>query len=690
MVLFPIPWPEIPACAWQRPLGRGAADQADREPGAGMPLGGFGAGCIGRSPRGDFNHWHLDSGEPLEQRLPACQFAIFEQPEGGPAQAYALCTDPPDDGTLSRWRWYPVEQGYYAALYPRSWYRYQGVFAADLICEQFSPIWAQCYQESSYPIAVFEWTARNPTDRPLTLSILLSWQNTVGWFANARSGAAGEGPYQARWGDSTGNFNQWIVDRHRVGVLFNRVRLYDELHPGEGQMAIASVSNPAVENFYLGRWNPNSDGGDVWDWFARDGTLPDKEDETPAAPGEQIAAAMALRFTLRPGRTRKIPFYLAWDFPVMAVAPGVTNFRRHSDFFARTGNNAWTMVRTALKHSDVWKEKIEQWQAPMIRQPDWPDWFKLALCNALYLLADGGTLWTAATETAPVGQFAMLASGDEPRYESLAARHYSSWALLQLWPRLDKAVLEAFARAIQGAEGTCPSDLGAPHAQPWEQVGAGNTVGDRQLDAGSTFVVQVYRDFLLTGADDTDFLWECWPAIAAILAQPPAAPTASRWGATVAAVAIAERLAESPPSNPALLPSDYPAPLEAAIATYCDWLQAASSVALTLTPAERDRFAQALELTAAVTQPETSEPSAAEIAAQLGRAAELARGGELEQAWSLAEAIVQPIYQSDLPFRSPRAIAADGRCAGRHSLAALALWVLYGALTDVNPVPESN
>ena len=71
--------PEIPASAWKRPLGRGwdhpytvrYASNLDDGPWHGMPLGGFGAGCIGRSPRGDFNLWHLDGGEHTFGSIPA-------------------------------------------------------------------------------------------------------------------------------------------------------------------------------------------------------------------------------------------------------------------------------------------------------------------------------------------------------------------------------------------------------------------------------------------------------------------------------------------------------------------------------------------------------------------------------------------------------------------------------------------
>ncbi|MDY6783237.1 MAG: GH116 family glycosyl hydrolase [Cyanobacteriota bacterium] len=638
-MIFQISRPQIPDCAWKRPIGLAwdnpytvrYGSNLDDGPWHGMPLGGLGAGCIGRSPRGDFNLWHLDSGEHTFKSLPACQFSLFEQVEGSEPQAYALCTEPPADGSLSRWRWYPKERGTYHALYPRSWFEYEGVFTTEAICEQFSPIWAGCYQESSYPVAVFEWTLHNPTDRPIVLSLLLTWQNTVGWFTNAikspevrmRDDGSPVYDYQPRWGDSTGNFNQWITDFHRVGFLFNRVRLYDELQEGEGQMAIATLANPSLENFYLGRWDPTGDGSDVWDYFAADGSLGDREDETPASPGEQIAAAMAVRFTLRPGKTRKIPFILTWDFPIAEFSQGTRYYRRHTDFFARTGNNAWTVARTAFKHSDVWRDKIEAWQSPIVKESDWPNWFKMALFNELYLLADGGTLWTAATETDPIGQFAILECLDYRWYESLDVRLYGSFGLMLLFPRLEKAVIEAFARAIPQEDltprligydrstaprkrwGATPHDLGAPNEHPWEKTNYTCYQDCNQWkDLPCDFVLQVYRNYQLTGAEDTEFLWECWAAIVATLNYAKAfdldgdgipensgAPdqTFDDWrlqgisaycgglwiAALEAAIAVAQILKDSPPFNPQLAPENHPEDMENAIATYQSWLKLA-------------------------------------------------------------------------------------------------------------------
>ena len=642
MKQYSISLPQIPDCAWRRPIGQDWENpytvrydsNLDDGPWHGMPLGGFGAGCIGRSPRGEFNLWHLDGGEHVFRNLPACQFSIFEQSEAGSAQAFALSTQPPENGTLSDWAWYPKEKGTYHALYPRSWYEYEGLFDSKLICEQFSPIIAGNYQETSYPVAVFEWSVHNPTDKPITLSILLTWQNVVGWFTNAikspsitvRDDGSPEYEYQPKWGDSTGNFNQWVQDNFRLGFILNRIQPHDQIGEGEGQIAIATVASPSIEVFYLGKWNPNGDGSQVWDTFARDGSLPDKEDETPAAPGEQIAAAMAVRLTIRPGKTRKIPFILSWDLPITEFAQGITYYRRYTDFFGRNGNNAWSIVRTALKHSDMWQERIQAWQSPILNREDLPDWFKMALFNELYLLTDGGTLWTAATEDDPIGQFGVLECLDYCWYESLDVRLYGSFGLMMLWPRLDKAVLEAFARAIstsddtdriigynqahaiRKAKGATPHDLGAPNEHPWQKTNY-TSYQDCNLwkDLGSDFVLQVYRDYYLTGEKDTEFLWECWSAVVETLAylktfdldndgipENSGAPdqTFDDWqlkgisaycgalwiAALESAIKIGEVLLEYPPVNLELQPKDYPLSVETAIATYQTWLSQSRDV----------------------------------------------------------------------------------------------------------------
>jgi non-lysosomal glucosylceramidase len=546
---------------WNRPLGLGwdkpyvvrYPSNIDDGPWHGMPLGGLGAGCLGRSPRGDFNLWHIDGGEHVFRTIPACQFSVFEQVGDRPAQAYALCTQPPEDDTLGQWQWYPASSetvtGTYEALYPRSWLTYCNMFEAELTCEQFSPIWAHNYQETSYPVAVFQWTAHNPTDHPLTLSILLTWQNLVGWFTNAlkspevrvRDDGSPVYEYQSRWGESQGNWNQWLTTGGAVGCLMDRSDRAELPEEGEGQWAILADAQ-GCEVFYHTRWNPSGDGAEIWQSFATDGSLSGYVDQTPAAEGEQVGVAIALRLTLAPGKTRQIPFVLAWDFPVTEFAEEVIYYRRYTDFFGRDGRNAWAIAETALHHYRHWQQQIQQWQQPILDRGDLPDWFKMALFNELYDLTSGGTLWSAADERDPLGQFAVLECLDYRWYESLDVRLYGSFAVLLLFPELDKAILRAFARAIpieddrtrtigyyytigeaspealRKAANATPHDLGAPNEHVWEKINY-TSYQDCNLwkDLGSDFVLQVYRDFVMTGRRDHAFLAECWPAITATL-----------------------------------------------------------------------------------------------------------------------------------------------------------------------------
>ena len=116
--------------------------------------------------------------------MPTNQFAVFAQPEGGAPVAMALAAGKPRgrrtqqlELELSR------GDGEYAALYPKSWFSYgTRALPVKLTVEQFSPILPNNYKETSYPVAVYRWTAENPTSKPVTVSILFSWTNMVGWF----------------------------------------------------------------------------------------------------------------------------------------------------------------------------------------------------------------------------------------------------------------------------------------------------------------------------------------------------------------------------------------------------------------------------------------------------------------------------------------------------------------------------
>ena len=377
--------PNIPPYTWKRPIGLGwenpytvrYASNLDDGPGTECLWAGSvpAASAIAR----DFNLWHIDGASTFFAVCPLVSSAFLKKLKARnkllhcplnrlPMAVYRVGNgiQKKEQGRRKQEEEKSLIPGLIMLCIRAVGLFTENVFEAQLSCEQFSPILPNNYQESSYPVAMFEWVAHNPTDAPITLSIMLTWENIVGWFTNAnkspkvmvRDDGSPFYDYQPRWGESAGNLNLLVEDFHRIGCVMTRLTADDEPQEGEGQWAIATITNPAVEVFYQTRWNPAGNGDDIWRNFSAEGFLLDDKDETAAAAGEQLACAIAVRFTIRSGKTRKIPFIIAWDLPVTEFASGVWYYRRYTDFFCRNGKNAWPIIRTAMKHSDTWRENI--------------------------------------------------------------------------------------------------------------------------------------------------------------------------------------------------------------------------------------------------------------------------------------------------------------------------------------------
>ena len=337
-----------PEASWSRPFGLGwdkpytvrYASNLDDGPNHGMPLGGFGAGCFGRAPDGNINLWHLDGGEHWFGVLPDCQFALFEG-NGRGKRAHALAVQPDQDASrpeagqpLKAWEWYPASTpdrstGTYSARYPLSWTSYEGVYDAEVRCEAFSPILPGDYQRTSYPVAVFVWTLRNPTDQPLDLSLLLSWRNTTGWFTNTdasaevhfRDDGSPEHNYAPAIGSTTGQRNRCIDDGSLKGVVLEG-NVSNPVAEGEGQWCIATAEQPGVTILRCSRWNPSGDGRELWDSFSADGSIPESNNDRRSGSDDPLSAALAVQCQLAPGQSIEIPLVISWDLPVTAFATG--------------------------------------------------------------------------------------------------------------------------------------------------------------------------------------------------------------------------------------------------------------------------------------------------------------------------------------------------------------------------------
>lgn len=540
---------KIPAAAWTRAIGEPLPHAGGKKPEiAGMiddgyyqgaPVGGLGAGTFSRSYRGNFERWHLKTGVHKYQNVWGNQFSVFAQRAGQKPYAQALTTDKPEGQFLSSWKWnYPVGAGEYAALYPKSWFRYKNAdMPIDLTVEQFSPVIPGNYKESSYPVAVYNWYASNPTNETVTVSIMFSWTNMVGWFRDA--GTDFRGVINAQ------DTNAFRSERSGAagtvkGMVFDRVRQEPVQEEWDGQFAIAALETEGTEITY-GNFIPVASGREVWEPFSTTGKL--NASEPYASSGEPLAGAIAVKFVLKPGEKRKIPMVLSWDFPVVQFGAGRKWLRRYTDFFGNSGENAWRIAKTALENERSWSDQIDRWQAKYINDESKPLWYRGMLFNELYILADGGTFWgremkPGETLARPArvddlsGQtFSFLECFDYPYYGTLDVRFYGSMPLAKFWPEIEKAEMNVFGATIdqeiksqyiwqwktqqeqklnfrqRKVKGALPHDLGNPIEDPFalvNQFSWQNT--NRWKDLNSKFVLLIWRDYFVDGSKDLAFL----------------------------------------------------------------------------------------------------------------------------------------------------------------------------------------
>lgn len=546
---------DIPKAAWKRPIGAPLEHSGTKKPALdsghiddgywqGAPVGGFGSGTFSRTYRGDFARWHMQGGVHKYQIVDGNQFAMFQKSEdGGEGVAQVLTANHPKDHSLSSWKWdYPVGAGDYAALYPKSWFDYRwDKFPAHVVLEQFSPVLPDNYKESSYPVAVYRWHAENPTKKRVTVSVLLSWENMLGWFRTFNRDLSG--------GINAGNFNRHTSENLGAtgtmkGVIFDRNHIGPVQDAWDGQWTIAALESPGVEVTYQTTFAAGGDGKEVWEGFSKDGRLSNSDNSWTSA-GESLAGAIAVRFTLEPGEKRVIPMVIAWDQPIVQFGAGRKWSRRYTDFYGTSGMNSWAIARDGLKNASAWSEAINAWQAPYVNDESKPLWYRGMLFNEIYVLADGGSFWGR-----PVGSdpklppvYSFMECYDYPFFETLDVRFYGSMPLIKFWPDIEKGVMREFADTvpheynekmiwiwkslqtgsatfkIRKAKGAVPHDLGVPEEDPFMQINQfswQDTNGWKDLNP--KFVLMVYRDFVLTGGNDKDFLRYTWPAIQEALA----------------------------------------------------------------------------------------------------------------------------------------------------------------------------
>lgn len=537
----------FPSCSFFRPFGyrmekfghTAASENIDNDPeGSACPVGGLGSPGFEWTIGGKFRYWFLKSGWYVDDWLPADAFHLYFK-KGQKTVVQTICADRPE-GILTSWPWgLKRGSGQYFAIYPKSGLSFEDSrdWPLKVAVVQFSPVIPHNYRESSFPVAVYRWVVKNPTREKVTFSIMLTWENMVGWEAVWPGGKTPAA--QFIWDKkSIGQFSEFRAEGDNKGIIFGRHQL--DLQSGlalSGSMAVAVKEVPGAEVSYLLDFPAAGDGREVMEPFAAAGRLPSVRAENRGSGESRLASAICLQLTLKPGDTVEIPLAISWDFPYYEFEKSVKYRRKYTEFFGADGRQALKIAFEALDRYKEWERAIDEWQAGIISRQALPDWFKQLLFNELYLLSET-SIWEASTDL-----FTYLESADYLMYGTFDVDSYC-WQILELWPELEKKNLLFFAEAlfrqdpaykiyqynqvfpdevppekksyywnINKERGMIPHDRGSPRRRPWVVLNAFDWQnGNVWKDLNPKFPLRALRDYLALGKDDPDFLRRVYAA----------------------------------------------------------------------------------------------------------------------------------------------------------------------------------
>ncbi len=519
--------PEIPRGAWQRAIGDIPTSCQSNCPNRGIALGGFGAGSFMYNISGSFGPWADEVGEYSKTWLTGAAFHVYEKKEEA-VIAKCLCTQ--QSVMPVTWNELLVGEGTYYALQPKGWCVYD-CFRSEISSRFFSPIIPGNYQQTSYPVAVWQFQISNPSADSVEVSVMFTWPNP---------------PFSGGSQTRTGFSNHLFQSSGITGVVLKASHPSNspETQNSEWCIATTEMENSIVSYASWDRWG---DGSDIWGQFSDDGILSDSIDPL------ESAAAIAVKTILGPGDSIVVPIVLSWDFPVVefkstfGTGQSTQWWKKYCEHFDTLSDNSFEIAVEALADYPSWENQIDNWMSSFIDDPRYPDWLICAAFNELYYNQFGGSFWESGLRSGHAEEFMGLHPEDHknfvmecqayPLAGEIDVSHYSSIVYAKFWPEMERDLIRCHADVVTHYDQCDPTlpyqtsmEIGAPRdiSADYCRIGDPFFVFDPhayrsrpapcegghihvQADNSSKFIQRCWRYYSMY--EDMEFLEYVWPAV---------------------------------------------------------------------------------------------------------------------------------------------------------------------------------
>lgn len=464
---------------------RAISEDAD---GAGVPLGGVGAGSIEMGRDARFRNITINNNRTAEERIPVSEgsFLAVRAEHRGRVQTRILQPNSklPFDDAGVRPTFCPVEQFHWRGLYPSSQYKLNDAqFPVEVSWHAMSPIIPYDHEASTLPVVFVGMYVRNPHDYPYNISAVFNWENLCGCTGTQLPES--RGPIRpVVMADETGYSIQveGEVEEEKPPVLAGlEFGFRDEIrNNAEGNYCLISKQQQDVEISAMG-WNER-DPRELqvfWNQFYYDGKFENQFSRSETSH----SGALCNSFTLPPHKGRNIVFALSWYCPKYEIS-GVDQGNGYTNLFP----NAIGVVEQALKFYRYYFQAVENWHG-RIMGSSLPRWFNRMLINNNYVFSTN-SLFTKG------GDFAMVESPGDPQTVTLDRRLHPSFGTLLFFPDFEAREMALIARQEHpDAPGRLfrSAGVGCVH-----EPSDGATPGER-LEMNANFILMAYRDYVMTG-----------------------------------------------------------------------------------------------------------------------------------------------------------------------------------------------
>lgn len=474
---------------------------------SGVPLGGVGAGNVNLSPSGRFTRIGINNIHMPIKRSQACFFSIWTK-QGGETRAVRLVRE---QGT--QYGMQGVAHTNYRGLLPTAELKFEGSgLPVEPVIRAWSGLVPHNVKESSLPVVWFEVDLTSPKDAEV--SVALSWEDFIGLFNDPLSTEGMDGQVLAQGRAGLVNGEQWPL-APKAHTLVGPCR------SGEWQGFVQYAPGPLTPNRYtLQNYNDHvaviarrgageqvsilpcfdvADGGRGWADFAESGSFGSlkQPEELSAAGSPARASALAIKTTLKAGKTKTLRFALVWFCPRIEIDPQTVSGDRYwkhgadyDKYFHNYFNNIDELVDYAARNGERIKKESTSWHAPIMAST-LPDWYKFKLINSGYVIYTNMALNRKGDVMVNEGAMGGLGGTMDQR---LSAHPFYQ----KFFTQLDRSEMDIFADAMD-PDGYILHFIGHYYVGMGTVGGKVPTEKGHMLDNSSGWIIQLVKDYQQTG-----------------------------------------------------------------------------------------------------------------------------------------------------------------------------------------------